>query len=91
MRGERFRQAKVHVRRVLRSWRANQCPNSRQRDPDVYADNGRIGRRMRYARQPCSCMGCGNQRKHVGLTPQEIRASDIADCAHSEMTNEVPD
>lgn len=29
--------------------------------------------KFRRQRQPCSCMGCGNQRAHLGPKLQELR------------------
>jgi hypothetical protein len=69
--------AKARVRGWLARWRFFKGDT-----PD------RVGRRARTP-HPCSCLGCGNERRHLGPTLQELRAAasdreapvDIADAA----------
>lgn len=54
---------KARVRRWLARWRFFKADT-----PD------RVGRRARTP-HPCSCLGCGNERRHLGPTLQELRAA----------------
>jgi len=78
VRGERLRQAKKRARRVLRTWRSTSTAQwERNRyGEDPYADDAPIERRMRATRCPCSCVGCGNQRRWEGPTRQERKADE---------------
>ena len=51
--------------------------------PDAEAISQAQGRRMRDLRAPCSCIICGNARKHRGPPIQERRLTD------AENTEEV--
>ena len=65
------REGILRARRLLRVWRGRHGSYS------VYADSGRIAQRLLYTRVPCSCVMCGNPRRHFGQkTRQELLAEE---------------
>ena len=57
-----------HDNRKKRAWKAYCCRNGippTQRTIGMYASTAK----------PCSCYGCGNQRKYEGRTRQELIAA----------------
>lgn len=76
MRGARRQQGLNKVRRALSVWRSAMGSWEIQRWPDLYSIGGEHERYMLYTRCPCSCLGCGNWRKHKGPTVQERKADE---------------
>jgi len=67
---ERKKMGKAKARRLLKIYRAlSNNPND-----SFYSEDGKFAKRLQTTRVPCSCSGCGNQRKWEGMTRGEIIA-----------------
>ncbi len=61
------------ARKVLRVWRG--CFGKKE---DYYMDGGEAEKRLIKTRVPCSCLWCGNPRKHFGqVTRQEKKVTEM--------------
>ena len=74
-RGRAQRRAESAKRKVRVRRRLNQEHAALRFAYDRSQDPVAVGRRARTP-QLCSCLGCGNARRHLGPTRQERRAGD---------------
>lgn len=65
------RAEKFHHRERLKAKRRNHWGRDLLREPKVLA-------RAVNTPKPCSCLACGNERKHSGSTMQERRADCVS-------------
>lgn len=79
---QRRRKGKLKARRVLRIWRAS----AGAQDTDLYAGDGLLAQGMLRTRVLCSCLYCGNPRRHFG---QVTRQEQLADLREREQVGEL--
>lgn len=85
MRPQRLREGIKRARRILRvrrmTWR-----HALKRWPDLLVDGGTQEHGLRFTRAGCSCVLCGNPRKHFGqVTVQERKANDEMDAQLDDL------
>jgi hypothetical protein len=86
MRGLRRQQGKLKAARVVRVWRAAWHPITQ--DQEYLAPGGLAERYLIKTRQSCSCLGCGNRRRHEGISRQERKARDAAMAQMADVMND---
>lgn len=63
------------ARRILKIWRARLTHGF---DDPYYKDGGMCERHLFQKKVPCSCVMCGNPRRHLGEVTVQEKKSDIS-------------